>query len=337
VKHENAMKNEDLVSKYADPGTRRIINGVAYYSRKERDQIRRHKRGLLRTSAILAGIFGYEYVVVLYFLIESLQGLDSLVMAPVLALIVPLAAFAFHLRTTHDTETALRDRLRAFVTVALLILPIALSLGLALTLAQSIVFGGTSSGATIGTETIALGAPETTGFAQGILDFLQEIAPLLMISLAASLAISFYVGAYLFRKIERHYLFLEGTQDRSPAILGLVANFQGGYQDFKRLERERALLVRHIPKFPEEGFADEVAFAINKKIASMRKGVAKHQPGIEGRNVFTDSLDPVAPPPLDITSYDEANARLIRIKDLLRSQAIVATLGAAPPKETVDA
>jgi len=326
------VKLENIIGKYADPGTRRIINGVAYYSRQGRDQIKRHKRGLWRASAILAGIFGYEYIVVLFFLIESLQGLDTLVMAPVLALIVPLAAFAFHLRITHDAQTGLRDRLRAFVTVALFILPIALSLGLALTLAQSLVFGGTGSGATIGTETITLGAPQT-GFTQGILDVLQEIAPLLMLALAASLPISFYVGTYLFRKIERHYLFLEHIQDQSPVVLKLVGNFQQGYQDFKRLERERAILLRNISPVPEERFADEVAFAINTQIAAMRKGVAKHQPGVEGRNVFTDSLDPVAPLPLDITTHDEAIARLTRIKDLLRPQAIVAALGAAPPKD----
>lgn len=327
------MKHEDIIQKYADPGTRRVIRNTAFYARQERNQFRRHKRGLRRVSAFLAAIFGYEYIVVLYFLVDALQGLDTLVMAPVLALIVPLAAFAFHLRITHDTPTTLRSRLRAFVTVALFVLPIALSLGLALTLAQSIVFGGGSSdGGTVGGTTVTLGAPDT-GFAQGILDVLQELAPVLMLALAASLAISIYVGTFLFRKIEEHYLFLEQRTDRSPVVLELVGNFQAGYRDFERVDRKRAILLKNLPPIPEERFAEEVAFAVNGKIAQMRKDAAKHRPGAEGSNVFTESLEPVTPRPPEISTYQEATARLNRIKDNLRSHAIVATLGAAPPKE----
>lgn len=327
-----------IITKYAHPGTRRIMNKIGYYARQERRLIQRHRRGLWQTSAALAAIFIIEYAIALAFITEALRGLDAVVTAPVLALIVPMAAFAFHLRTTHDTETRLRDRLRAFVTTALLILPVALSLGLAIEIAGSVVSSGSSgAGGTVGGQTISIGAPDT-GVAQGILDVLREMAPLLLLVLAASLSISFYVASFLFKRIERHYGFVNETEDRSPVVLDLVGQFQGGRQDFERLEQERVRELQRIPTSPEESFADELAIAVNKKIASMRKAVTMHRPGAEGRDVFTDSLDPVSPLPPDITTMEEAIERLNRIRDMLRPHAVVAALGAMPPKEvSIDA
>jgi len=322
-----------MIAKYAHPGTRRIMNKIGYYARQEYRLIRRHRRGLWQTSVGMAVIFVIEYAIGLAFITEALRGLDAVVTAPVLALIVPMAAFAFHLRTTHDTKTRLKDRLRAFVTLALLILPVALSLGLAIEIAGSVVSsGGTGTGGTIGGETISLGAPDT-GVAQGILDVLREMAPLLLLVLAASLSISFYVASFLFRRIEHHFAFISKTEDRSAAALSLVGQFQDGRQEFERLERDRKRELQRIPDSPEERFADELAIAVNKKIAGMRRAVTMHRPGAEGRDVFTDALDPVTALPSDITGLEEAIERLNRIKDMLRPHAVVAALGAMPPKE----
>jgi hypothetical protein len=327
------MTKDDIIKSYAHPDTRRIINRIGYFARQERRLIERHRRGFWASSVGLAMIFIVEYAIAYAFIATALSGLDAVVTAPVLALIVPMAAFAFHLRTTHDTETRLRDRLRAFVTVALLILPIALSLGLAVEVAGSVVSsGGGNAGGTIGGETIMVGAPET-GIAESVLAFLRELAPLLLLVLAASLSISFYVASFLFRKVEKHYGFINLAENRTGVALDLVGRFQDGRQEFERLERDRARELRRIPTIPEEAFADELAVAVNKKVASMRKAVTKHRPGAEGRDVFTETLDRVSPLPWDITTLAEANERLNRIKDNLRPQAVVAALGAMPPKE----
>jgi len=327
------MTNSSIITSYAHPETRRSINKIGYFARQERRLIKQHKRGFWQSSAGLALIFLLEYAIAYAFIATALTGLDTVVTAPVLALIVPVAALAFHLRITHDTESRLRDRLKAFVTTALLILPIALSLGLAIEIAGSAVSsGGTGTGGTIGGETISLGAPDT-GVAEGVLGVLREVAPLLLLVLAASLSISFYVASFLVRKVEQHYAFINDAEDRTGPVLDLVGRFQDGRQDFERLERDRERELRRIPTIPEEAFAYEVAVAVNKKITSMRKGVAAHRPGAEGRDVFTETLDPISPLPWDITTLAEANKRLNQIKDNLRPHAVVAALGAMPPKE----
>lgn len=329
------MNPDGLIGIFADARTWRVITGIEYFARREKERIRLAKRTIRSWGLSLAAIFGVEYAIAYAFFATALQGVVPIVITPVLALIVPMSAFAFHLRTAHEkTKTRLRERLRAFVTVALLIIPIALSLGVALELAiNSAGAGGGTSIGTIGGEELSSGAEEI-GITDFILDLLTEIAPLLLLSLAASLAISFYIASFAFRAIEEALKFLAETPaDRSSKVLAFTAWFRDLGDVHAYLLRQRNQAMRLIPNDLEAEFALVTSHKAKLILVAIRRGLAKHKPGPEGQDVFTIALDRKVELPPEITNAAEAVKRIDQVQDLLRPYAILTILRAANTRE----
>lgn len=313
--------------------TKRVFHHVRRLARKLDRYIRRNRRKLIITSVLLAGVMGLEYFIGLSF-IRTLIWAANDTMTAWIALIVPIAAFAAHLLISEGQEQV-RTRLRAYAITGVLVLPIAMSLGLAVNMASNaIADGGSTITGSIGGEQTNIGSGGAgTGFAEAILGILSAISPLLLvIAYAAALGISFYVAHRLFVTIELTYNKIEDSVNPKGDIERIYKKFEVVEKAQQREIVEYRDLRRETPDHLEERFADELFVAASKTLRDMRRYVERQRVGMGPRDHFEGVYDRTFYVPENITDIDTAYGKLAEIRDKLRPHAVIAVLGVAPEK-----
>lgn len=327
----------EVIKKYANPGSERVMRLVAKGVRNEKWALNRHKRRFMLSSVGLAALAVVEYTIGYGFISYMLaDNSEHPAVAPLVAMIVPIAGFTYFYMTEYEGEEKLANWIRKFAIAGIMILPVALSLGLAVTMANSI--GGDialESGNTfLGGEPAA---DQGAGFFSDVaLGVLNGISPMLVVAgFGSALAISFYAAHLAMKSIVKHFGFIDGAVDRYPVVKPLIEKFQAGNRRFKKLFRRKKKEVSKLPPHLRETFADELYEKVNKRISILKREVQMY-PFNEGDK---DLLTPLTPPrifiPYDIETREAAIKRLAEIRDALRQYRVVEALNAAPPKEEV--
>lgn len=226
-------------------------------------------------------------------------------------------------------------RLRAYALTGVLVLPLAMSLGLAINVASNAIIGGgsTITGSVGGVQTDLGGGGAGTGVAEAILGVLGAISPLLLVvAYAAALGISFYVAHKLFVGIELLYHKIDAAVRRKSTVERIYKAFEATAKQQQREMADYNALKRKIPNHLEERFADELFVAATKTIRDMRRYVARQRHGLGPRDHFEGTYDRAFYIPEHITDADQAYDTLDEIRDKLRPHAVIAALGAAPVK-----
>ena len=324
----------DLVKRYSSEFTRRALRNLNYLAARESRSLKKHRRKFIAASTVLALIAIMEYFIgygfISYMLADGQSGHS--VSAGAVALVVPLAAFAYHFRTKHDGGQHLAKRMRAFATAGIMILPVAMSLGLAITMANSI------GGADIGGGNTFLGddgGSQSGGFLSDLLiGFLNGAAPILIVmAFSTALAISFYVASMVISVIERSFDAIENAVDRSAVVDPILERFAEGEKKFRGLERKEKLAYTQLPDQLEEKFANDLFAQVNKSLVKMRRHVERRDPSGKNESVFERTLAPAIYIPESIDSVLKAKRWISKTRDVLRPQAVVDALGASIPKE----
>lgn len=313
--------------------TKRVFHHVRGAVRKEARYLRRNWRKLIIKSTLLAGVLGIEYFIALFFL-TSLIWDHHLAITAWIALIVPITAFAAHLLIAEGQETVLA-RLRAYALTGVLVLPIAMSLGLAINVASNAIIGdgSTITGSIGGVQTDLGSGGAGTGVAEVILNVLGAISPLLLVvAYAAALGISFYVAHKLFVGIELLYNKIDAAVRRKGAVERIHKDFEATAKQQQREIADYRALKRKIPDHLEERFADELFVAATKTIRDMRRYVGRQRHGLGPRDLFEGAYDQTFYIPEHIIDADQAYDTLDDIRDKLRPHAVITALGAAPVK-----
>lgn len=324
----------DLIKRYSSEFTRRALRNLNYLAARESRSLKKNRRKFLLASTALATIGLMEYAIgygfISYMLADGQSGHS--VSAGAVALVVPLAAFAYHFRTKHDGGQKLAKRMRAFATAGIMVLPVAMSLGLAITMANSIGGADTGGGNTyLGDD----GGSQSGGFLSDLLiGFLNGAAPILIVlAFSTALAISFYVASMVISVIERSFDAVENAVDRSAVIDPILERFAEGDKKFRGLERKEKLAYGKIDDHLEEKFASELFAQVNKSLVKMRRHVERRDPSGQTFGIIEPTLDPEIYIPESIDSVLKAKRWISKTRDTLRTQAIIDALGASIPKE----
>ncbi|PJN94985.1 hypothetical protein CNY89_11165, partial [Amaricoccus sp. HAR-UPW-R2A-40] len=104
-----------------------------------------------------------------------------------------MTAFAAHLLIQEGQKNIAR-RLRTYAITGVSVLPIAMSLGLAVSMAANLISYGSGSGGTIGGQQISIGVGGS-GITETVLTVLGGLSPLLLVvAYGSALGISFYIA-----------------------------------------------------------------------------------------------------------------------------------------------
>lgn len=330
--------DRDLVNSIANKKTPETVNKVEHEALREKRNLSYHQRAFWSSAILLLVLIPIEVMIAFSFISYMIADLEAHTSSPLLlSFIVVVAMFVAHYMISHEGDQKLAARMRKFTLVGILVLPFAMSLGLAVNLANSI--GNTFS---VGSNNSFLQDGQTNtnligSLSNTMLDTLNALSPILVVlAFGSALMISMYAAHIVIKISEKHYDYIRDVIKRYPDIAQITQEFRNvDYPLFSKLYQRYQKMISQVPSNHEEIFAQDLRAAMLPHINELMKFVEQYPFGEKNPSFFEGVKKEGIYIPSHIQTREQAIDHVKRMKAALRTYEIAAALGGVAPKRNV--